>query len=90
MLERVRTLLSHQNFCDETDLALGRVATASSTYEDHTPGEAVDGLMTKETCYWSAPDDSHWWMVDLGEDFSLYKIRITNTVSLYFILSRTL
>ena len=82
MLERVGTYLSHQNFCDGTDLALGRAATASSTYEQHTAAEAVDGLFTKETCYWSAPDDSHWWMVDLGGDFSLDKIRITNTVSL--------
>ena len=45
------------------------------------PGEAVDGIFTKDTCYWSAPDNSHWWMVDLGQDFSLYKIRITNSVS---------
>ena len=82
MLERVGAYLSHQNFCDGTDLAQGRRATASSTYEQHTPGEAVDGLLTQETCYWSAPDDSHWWMVDLGEDFSLHKIRITNTVSI--------
>lgn len=81
MLERVGAYLSHQNFCDGTDLALGRQATASSSFKEHTPGEAVDGILTKETCYWSAPDDSHWWMVDLGEDFSLHKIRITNTVS---------
>ncbi len=80
MLERVGAYLSHQNFCDGTDLALGRHATASSAYEEHTPGEAVDGLPTKDSCYWSAPDDSHWWMVDLGDDFSIHKIRITNSV----------
>ena len=80
MLERVGTYLSHQNFCDGVDLALGKPAKASSAYEHHTPGEAVDGSPDEETCFWSAPDDSHWWSVDLGADLNIVKIRITNTV----------
>ena len=56
-------------------------ATSSSSHAEHDPGEAVDGLLTEETCFWSAPDDSHWWMVDLGADLAISKIRITNTVS---------
>ena len=79
MLERVGTYLAHQNFCDGEDLAVGKPASASSTHEDHTAGEAVDGLLTEKTCFWSAPDDGHWWVVDLGADFNLVKIRITNT-----------
>ena len=93
--------ITHQNFCDGEDLAVGRPskphtphtitpshphtltpspASSSSRYEDHTPGEAVDGILTEDTCFWSAPDDSHWWLLDLGADLNIAKIRITNTV----------
>lgn len=81
MLERVGTYIAHQNFCDGEDLARGRPATSSSVFEHHTAGEAVEGLMTEDTCFWSAPDSTHWWMVDLGGDVNVVKIRITNTVS---------
>ncbi len=81
MLERVGTYLSHQNFCDGFDLALGRPASASSCHDTHTPGEAVDGLPDEETCFWSAPGSSHWWSVDLEDELNIVKIRITNTVS---------
>ena len=60
MLERVGTYLSHQNFCDGEDLALGKAASASSVHEDHTAAEAIDGLLTEKTCFWSAPDVNHW------------------------------
>ena len=60
MLERVGTYLSHQNFCDGVNLALGKVASASSAHEDHTAGEAIDGMLTEKTCFWSAPDVNHW------------------------------
>ena len=56
-------------------------SSLSSSHAEHDPGEAVDGLLTEETCFWSAPDDSHWWMVDLAADLAISKIRITNTVS---------
>ena len=81
MLERVGTYIAHQNFCDGEDLAQGRPATASSVFEDHTASEAVDGVLTEQTCFWSAPDHTHWWMVDLGRDVNIVKIRVTNTVS---------
>lgn len=79
MLERVGTYLAHQNFCDGVDLAVGKSASASSCHDDHTAGDAVDGLLTEKTCFWSSADDSHWWLVDLGADFNIVKIRITNT-----------
>ena len=86
-MDRVGTYISHQDLCDGPDLARGRPATASSVLHNddhtpsHTPGEAVDGLLTRETCFWSDSGSSHWWSVDLGQDVSLRKIRITNTVS---------
>ena len=79
MLERVGTYLIYQDFCDGEDLAVGKTASASSSHEDHTANEAIDGLLTEKTCFWSAPGDSHWWVVDLGGDFNVVKIRITNT-----------
>lgn len=81
MLERVGEYLSYQNFCDGLDLARRKPATASSVFKDHTPGEAVDGVYTKESCYWSDFGSSHWWSVDLRQDYALHKIRITNIVS---------
>ena len=81
MLERVGGYLSHQNFCDGFDLALGRPAYSSSCFQTHTPGEAVDGLPDEDSCFWSAPGSSHWWSVDLEDELNIVKIRITNTVS---------
>ena len=79
-MERVGTYLAHQNFCDGADIAVGKSASASSAHEDHTAMEAVDGMLTEKTCFWSAPDISHWWLVDLGADLNIVKIRITNTL----------
>lgn len=87
VMERVGTYIKHQNFCDGEDLAKGKLATSSSVLVDHSPGEAVDGLLTERSCFWSAPDDSHWWMVDLGGDMLVSKIRITNTFE--WILAKT-
>ena len=55
-------------------------ATSSSVFEDHSPGQAVDGVPSEKTCFWSAPDESHWWSVDLGNNVLITKIRITNSV----------
>lgn len=79
MMERVGTYLRHQNFCDGQDLARGKPATSSSLFHTHSAGEAVDGVLTERSCFWSAPDESHWWSVDLGTDHLITKIRITNT-----------
>lgn len=79
MLERVGAYLIHQNFCDGQDLAVGKAASASSAHEGHTASEAIDGLLTDKSCFWSAPDVGHWWLVDLGADFNIVKIRVTNT-----------
>jgi hypothetical protein len=79
MLERIGTYFRHQNFCDGEDLARGKPATSSSVFEDHSPGQAVDGVPSEKTCFWSAPDESHWWSVDLGNNVLITKIRITNS-----------
>ena len=64
-------------------------ATSSSALGEHSPGEVVDGLLTEDSCFWSAPDESHWWMVDLGGDMLITKIRVTNTVRFLQLLTLT-
>lgn len=56
------------------------IATASSHFNDHSAQQAVDGVVTSETCYWSESSVSSWWELDLGVDVAISKIRITNTV----------
>ena len=58
-------------------------ATASSQFGGHSAQQAIDGVVTSETCYWSEPSVSSWWELDLGVDMAISKIRITNTVCLY-------
>lgn len=87
LLERVGMYVLHQNFCDGEDLARGKSASASSSHAEHTAKEAVDGLLTEDSCFWTAPDTSHWWMVDLGADITITKIRVTNTFE--WILAKT-
>ena len=60
---------------------LSSPATASSAFSEHYPGEAVDGLLTHQTCWWSNPSLSSWWSVDLGTNTFIRKIRIYNSVS---------
>jgi len=55
-------------------------ATASSQFGGHSAQQAIDGVVTSETCYWSEPSVSSWWELDLGVDMAISKIRITNTV----------
>jgi len=61
------------------------VAKASSHFDVHNAQEAVDGLPTSETCFWSAASVSSWWEVDLGVEVAISKIRITHTVSVFLI-----
>ena len=56
-------------------------ARSSSNHGDHSAGEAVDGLVTRESCWWSRPSVNSWWSVDLGGDTFIRKIRIYNAVS---------
>jgi len=56
------------------------VATASSHYRVHSAQQAIDGISTSETCYWSESSVSSWWELDLGVDIAINKIRITHTV----------
>ena len=80
MMVRLSAYIRYQNFCDGRDLALGKVATASSAFGGHRADEALDGVLNKDTCFWSESTTSHWWTVDLGMEVSITKIRIINMV----------
>ncbi|KAL5494090.1 hypothetical protein EMCRGX_G015362 [Ephydatia muelleri] len=78
MMVRLSAYIRYQNFCDGRNLALGKTATASSTLGGHSPGEPLDGVINKDTCFWSESGTSHWWTVDLGTEVTITKIRIVN------------
>ena len=54
---------------------------ASALSNSASAGGAVDGLHTIDTCYRSQSPGPHWWMVDLGRETAIGKIRFTVTVS---------
>ncbi|HEU5270402.1 MAG TPA: discoidin domain-containing protein [Jatrophihabitans sp.] len=61
--------------CDSyTDVALGKAATASSSYQSRVPSNAVDG--DNSTSWFSAVDQNPQWLqVDLGSSQSLCGVR---------------
>ena len=55
-------------------LSQGKPATASSTYPDHTPGMANDGVVDGTDCWCVADENvmpSPYWQVDLGVDHEI-------------------
>ena len=54
---------------------------ASAKTNSPSADGAVDGLYTIDTCYRSWSPGPHWWMVDLGQETTIGKIRFTVTVS---------
>jgi hypothetical protein len=82
-LARLGSMILYQDFCDGEDLALKKPARSSSNHGDHSAGEAVDGLVTLESCWWSRPSVNSWWSVDLGGDTFIRKIRIYNAPDAY-------
>ena len=65
--------------------ARGRATAQSSTFEAAYPGKAVDG--NRDTNYWHGScshthdEASAWWRVDLGRQYTIGTIRITNRAS---------
>ena len=62
-------------------LSQGKPAKASSTYPDHTPGMANDGVVDGTNCWCVADENvmpSPYWQVDLGADHQI------NGLLLYF------
>ena len=55
--------------------------SASAMSNSASAGGAVDGLHTIHSCYRSQSRGPHWWMVDLGRETAIGKIRFTVTVS---------
>ncbi|XP_065898668.1 alpha-1,6-mannosylglycoprotein 6-beta-N-acetylglucosaminyltransferase B-like isoform X2 [Dysidea avara] len=79
MLERIGFYVLYQDFCGGENLAINKKATASSHFGVHSAQQAIDGVSTSETCYWSESSVSSWWELDLGVDIAIDKIRITHT-----------
>ena len=71
----------HTHTLTLTHTPLSSPATAGSAFSEHHPGEAVDGLLNHQTCWWSNPSLSSWWSVDLETNTFIRKIRIYNSVS---------
>ena len=64
-------------------MALGKKCFQSSTFATGNPSKAVDG--STNTFYHSAGGCSHthkerdpWWQVDLGAEYSVYDVMLTN------------
>ena len=56
------------------------VAKSSSSFAEHSPNEAVDGVLDMHTCWWSETRQNSWWSVDLQRETTIRKIRIYNSV----------
>ncbi|WP_157435940.1 discoidin domain-containing protein [Actinospica robiniae] len=63
----------------DTDVAFNKTATAESSQAGHAPGMAVDDDPSSES-YWSADPAPQWWQVDLGSNYNLDDVTITNYV----------
>ena len=64
------------------NLAQGKTAKQSSTYQDFVASRAVDGSANKynagKSCTHTEKDAGAWWEVDLGAESKLQKVIITN------------
>lgn len=66
-----------------TDIAMGKPATQSSTFETNVADHAVDGDrgtdLIENTCsHTDIKDFNPWWRVDLQAVFYIIKVRILN------------
>jgi len=61
------------------NVALKKMATGSAPYNnDYLPGNAVDGTSNKLSHSADPPTPNDFWMVDLGQEYTLSKIVYTN------------
>ena len=65
---------------DSSNLALKKPAFQSSLYEDNYPSLAVDGNYgtNYEQCSHTGYDTGAWWAVDLGQEYFVSEVVITN------------
>ena len=64
------------------NLALHRPTYQSSLYGEGKPGRAVDGNADtnydKKSCTHTQSVNGSWWMVDLGNEYNIHSVKITN------------
>lgn len=74
--------LSPVGFAAPDNIAFGKTATASSDEgADFAPASAIDGSATydgQQRTYWGAGPLPQWWKVDLGQQYDLSRINVTN------------
>ena len=62
-----------------TNVALNKTATANASYNnDYLPPNALDGSSSKSYHSAHPPTENDFWMVDLGQEYTLSKIVYTN------------
>jgi len=69
-------------FCTVTDdvlhnVALNKPSYQVSTYTDHTPSLANDGIVN--TCVRSQSETNPWWAVDLGVETLVAQVKLINS-----------
>ena len=63
-----------------TNVSQGKTVSASSIYPGYVPGFAVDGIRADSNRYWLLVDQTAGYIkVDLGQDYDIGKIDVTNT-----------
>lgn len=62
---------------DTLNIALGKLAYQSSTYETYPASLAVDGVLEENYSH-TVEQSSQWWKVDLGEVYYVYRVRLWN------------
>ena len=64
-----------------TNVSLNKSVTASATFSPSFPAsKVVDGLTSDSDGYWLLPDATTGWIaIDLGQNFEIGKIDVTNT-----------
>ncbi|MBR7836769.1 discoidin domain-containing protein [Actinospica durhamensis] len=63
----------------DTDVAFNKPATAESSQGANTPNLAVDDDPSNNS-YWGADPAPQWWQVDLGSNYNIDDVTITNYV----------
>ena len=66
-----------------TNLALGKKSFQSSTYRFGNPSKAVDGSTNTVyghtgSCTHTEKERDPWWQVDLGAEYSVHDVALTN------------
>ncbi|XP_019858888.1 PREDICTED: alpha-1,6-mannosylglycoprotein 6-beta-N-acetylglucosaminyltransferase B-like [Amphimedon queenslandica] len=76
MMDRIGTYVYHQNFCESKSLSL--LQKASSSESQSPASDAVDGILTDNTCFMSkkSTGTAHWWKVELSSEMIIGRVKI--------------